>query len=86
MQDITSRAEKAKTRQQLETALGKPDKFEKVNMLGLDAESWTYKAKDGEVNFTLLNDKVKTVVTLPKDDKQDADKKIRIKRTTQEDR
>jgi len=65
MQDITSKAEKAKTREQLESILGKPDKFEKVK-LGLSFESWTYTATDGEVNFTIVGDKVQGVVTAPK--------------------
>ena len=69
MQDITTKAEKAKTRAQLEDALGKPDKFEKVT-LGLAFESWTYKATDGDVNFTIVNDKVKTLVTIPKPKEQ----------------
>ena len=65
MQSITSKAEKAKTREQLEAALGKPDKFEKVKV-GLSFESWTYTATDGEVNFTVINGKVQTVSTIPK--------------------
>lgn len=65
MQDLTSKAEKVKTRDQLEAALGKPDKFEKVKV-GLSFESWTYTATDGEVNFTVINGKVQTVSTLPK--------------------
>ena len=80
MQDLTRKAEKARTRQQLEDALGKPDKFEKYNMLGLSAESWTYKASDGEVNFTVLNDRVKTVATLPKDEKDSKQKKLKEER------
>ncbi len=65
MQDIARKAEKAKTKEQLEAALGKPDKFEKTK-LGISFESWTYTATDGEVNFSVINNKVQTVVTMPK--------------------
>ena len=65
MQDIALKAEKAKTKDQLEAALGKPDKFEKYK-LGASVESWTYTAVDGEVNFTLVKNKVLSTVTIPK--------------------
>ena len=65
MQDLTRKAEKVKTKDQLETALGKPDKFVKVKM-GISFESWTYTATDGEVNFTVIGDKVQGIVTIPK--------------------
>ncbi len=69
MQDITTKAEKAKTRAQLEAALGKPDKFEKAK-LGVSFESWRYTATDGEVEFGIVNDKVITVGTMPKKKEQ----------------
>jgi hypothetical protein len=65
MQDIALKAEKAKTKDQLEAALGKPDKFEKMKV-GVSFESWTYTATDGEVNFTVINNKVQSTVTIPK--------------------
>ena len=65
MQDIALKAEKAKTKDELEAALGKPDKFEKYK-LGKSVESWTYSATDGEVNFTVINNKVLSTVTIPK--------------------
>ena len=69
MQDIATKAEKAKTRAQLEAALGKPDKFEKAK-LGVSFESWTYTATDGEVDFGIVNDKIITVGTVPKKKEQ----------------
>ena len=65
MQDIALKAEKVKTKDELEAALGKPDKFEKYK-LGASLESWTYTAVDGEVNFTVINNKVQSTVTIPK--------------------
>lgn len=75
MKDIATKAEKAKTREQLEAALGKPDKFEKVKF-GVALESWTYTATDGEVNFTIVNDRIQATVTVPKkEQKQQHDQK-----------
>lgn len=53
-QDIVKKGEKASTRAELEKALGKPDKFDKIPL----GEIWTYTASDGEVKFTILGDKV----------------------------
>jgi hypothetical protein len=63
MQDLSTRAEKARTKEQLEAALGKPDKFEKQDILGQSVEEWTYKASDGELHFGLWNGKIKTIGT-----------------------
>lgn len=82
MQDISTKAEKARTRAQLEAALGKPDKFEKVNMLGMNAESWTYKASDGEVNFTILNDKVTLTATQSKSETDSKSTKANVESRT----
>ncbi|HLX60422.1 MAG TPA: hypothetical protein VKX17_03980 [Planctomycetota bacterium] len=57
-QDIARKAEKAKTKEELEAALGKPDKFEKHQLGGASGEQWTYKASDGEVKFVIVNGKV----------------------------
>ena len=55
-EDILAKAKDAKTRAQLETALGKPDDVSKLGPL----EKWTYKARNGQVVFVLVGD----VVTL----------------------
>lgn len=52
--DMVSKAKDAKTRADLEKALGKPDDIGKVGPL----EKWTYKAKDGRVVFVLVGDTV----------------------------
>lgn len=56
-QDIARKAEKAKTKEQLEAALGRPDKFEEHKIGGVSGELWTYKASDGEVRFIIVNGK-----------------------------
>lgn len=53
-QDILKKAEKAATKAQLESALGKPTEVSKVGPV----EKWTYKAKDGTVVFMITGDKV----------------------------
>jgi hypothetical protein len=63
MQDLATRAEKARTKEQLEEALGKPSKFEKQDALGQSIEVWTYEASDGELQFGLWNGKIKTTGT-----------------------
>ena len=66
MKDISDRAEQAKTKEQLEAALGQPKKFEKISLPVLGTgEIWTYEGSDGDVVFTLHNGKVKTSVTQP---------------------
>ena len=52
--DIVSKARDAKTRADLENALGKPDDISKVGPV----EKWTYRAKDGRVVFILVGDTV----------------------------
>ena len=64
-QAMLKKARHAKTKADLEAALGKPDKFEKAK-LGVSFESWRYTATDGEVEFGIVNDKVITVGTVPK--------------------
>lgn len=53
-QDIIKKAEGADTRAKLEKVLGKPTNFSKLGPV----ETWTYKAKDGEVTFILTGDSV----------------------------
>ncbi len=53
-QDIAKKAEGIKAKADLEKALGKPDSFNKALM----GETWTYKASDGEVTFTIMGDQV----------------------------
>lgn len=53
-QDILKKAEKAATKAQLESAVGKPTEVSKVGPV----EKWTYKAKDGTVVFMITGDKV----------------------------
>lgn len=52
--DILDKAKAATTKAELEKALGKPAE---VNKLG-PIENWTYKAKDGVVNFVITGDRV----------------------------
>jgi hypothetical protein len=58
IQDIRTKAKNCETAAQLEKALGKPSKVSSVNILGVAAETWTYKASDGEVTYQILNGKV----------------------------
>ena len=53
-QDILNDANGADTKQQLEKALGKPDK---ISTLG-PIEKWVYTAKDGEVTYIITGDMV----------------------------
>jgi hypothetical protein len=55
-EDLVAKAREAKTRAELERALGKPDDVSKLGPL----EKWTYKARNGQVVFVLVGD----VVTL----------------------
>ena len=57
--DILKKSENAATRQQLREAIGDPDDVVKVGPL----ETWTYKASDGSVTFTLAGDAVTLKVT-----------------------
>jgi hypothetical protein len=47
--DILQKAAKAETGEELRKALGDPDEVSKVGPI----ETWTYKANDGTVTFTL---------------------------------
>lgn len=53
-EDLLAKARDAKTRAQLEKALGKADD---VNKLG-PVEKWTYKAGNGQVVFVLVGETV----------------------------
>jgi hypothetical protein len=53
-EDILAKAKDAKTRAQLETALGKPDDVSKLGPI----EKWTYRAKNGQVVFILFGETV----------------------------
>jgi|GEM_PF-5703210 len=58
-QAMLKKARHAKTKAELETALGKPDNFKSADVPGLgSAESWEYKASDGKVTFQIIGDKV----------------------------
>lgn len=48
------KARDVETRAQLEKALGKPDDISKLGPL----ETWTYRAKNGQVTFVIIGDKV----------------------------
>jgi len=52
--DIVKKSEKVETRADLERALGKPQQMTKLGPI----ETWTYKAKDGEISFLVTGDKV----------------------------
>lgn len=52
--DIIRKAEKAGTRAELERAPGKPDRLTRIG----PAETWTYKATDGEISFLVVGDSV----------------------------
>lgn len=52
--ELLSKAEGAKTKQALETALGPPDDRSKLGPI----ETWKYRAKDGEVTFVITGDRV----------------------------
>ena len=53
--DILTKAEDARTKQDLESALGAPDDRDKVGPI----ETWTYRARDGEVTFVITGDTVR---------------------------
>jgi len=53
--DILSKAENARTKTELEAALGSPDDRDKVGPL----ETWTYLARDGKVTFVITGDTVR---------------------------
>ena len=53
--EIVRKAEKAGTRAELERVLGKPHKLSRIG----PAETWTYKATDGEISFLVVGDSVR---------------------------
>jgi hypothetical protein len=53
--DILSKAEDARTKDELERVLGAPDDRDKIGPL----ETWTYRARDGEVTFVITGDTVR---------------------------
>jgi hypothetical protein len=53
-QDILGKAEGVETKASLREALGDPDAVNKLGPL----ETWTYKAKNGEVTFVIAGDRV----------------------------
>jgi hypothetical protein len=65
-QDMVNKTSKVKTKQELESALGKPTNFNKLGPL----ETWTYQAKDGEVNFLITGDTVQLQATSDNKPKQ----------------
>jgi hypothetical protein len=65
-QDIVNKTSNVKTKQELEKALGKPTNFNKLGPL----ETWTYQAKDGEVNYVITGDTVQLQATSDNKPKQ----------------
>jgi hypothetical protein len=57
--DILKKAEGAKTKADLEKALGKPTEVDKVGPI----EKWTYKASDGSVTYVIVADQVTLDIT-----------------------
>ncbi|MBE7462068.1 MAG: hypothetical protein HS116_01130 [Planctomycetes bacterium] len=57
-QDIMKKAEGISKKADLEAKLGKPDKFDKVGVGPLTAETWVYNGSDGEVVFVIAGDTV----------------------------
>jgi hypothetical protein len=59
MQDVMTKTKDIKKKDELQKVMGKPDKYEaaEVPMIG-SAETWTYTCSDGNVVFTIANDKV----------------------------
>ena len=59
MQDVMTKSKDIKKKDELQSVLGKPDKYEaaQLPMIG-STETWTYICSDGNVVFTIANDKV----------------------------
>jgi hypothetical protein len=64
-EDMLAKAKGAKTRTQLESALGKPDDVSKLGPV----EKWTYKARNGQVVFLLVGETVTIEAAGPSDKK-----------------
>lgn len=61
--DLLKKTENVSTRAELRAAIGDPDDVTKVGPI----ETWTYKASDGTVTFTLAGDTVTLKTTGGKD-------------------
>lgn len=57
--DILSKAETITTKSELEAQLGSPSERSKLGPI----ETWTYRAKDGEVTFLITGDVVRLQAT-----------------------
>lgn len=57
--EILEKAEDAKTKEELQAALGAPDERDKVGPI----ERWSYRAEDGEVTFVITGDTVRLQAT-----------------------
>jgi len=53
--ELLSKTEDVRTKAELEAALGAPDDRDKLGPL----ETWTYRARDGEVTFLITGDTVR---------------------------
>jgi len=53
--EILSKTEDVRTKAELEAALGAPDDRDKLGPI----ESWTYRARDGEVTFLITGETVR---------------------------
>lgn len=52
--DLLAKAQEAKDRPSLEKALGRPDDVNKFGPI----ETWTYRARDGELKFTVAGETI----------------------------
>ncbi len=57
--DILKKGEGAKTKAELEKALGAPGEVDKLGPI----ERWSYKASDGSVTYIIVSDWIQTSVT-----------------------
>jgi hypothetical protein len=62
--EILKKAEGLETKQELEAAIGAPDEVDKLGPL----ERWTYRASDGDVEFTITGNKVAFEATKERDE------------------
>lgn len=63
--DLLAKAANVKDRPGLEKALGRPDDVSKLGPI----ETWTYRAKDGEVKFTVAGETVLLSRTADREEK-----------------
>ena len=66
MDKVTDKAKGAKNRAELEQKLGAPIKSESATLNGKTVQTLTFKADDGEVTYTLEDDKIISVGTVEK--------------------